>query len=117
MALYCSHPKVLCCNLAIQGAFWILEGQQNIQQFGGCFVFYFNFSPVSPFIFLPLCCAVYLPSLVTYFLQCLLWSLMGRGGLLPPCLLHREKKDGVPRRTGRHETGQGRLLMLKYYLK
>lgn len=82
-------------------------------------MFYFlSFSPVHPLIFLRLNVVLFAcPPLVTSFLHCLLWSLMGRDSLFPPSLLHREKKDGVPNRIGRDEAGQWKLLMLKYYLK
>lgn len=81
-------------------------------------VLFSQFFPSAPSHFSKtLCCAVCLSPLVTSFLYCLLWSLMGRDGLFPPSLQHREKKDGVPNRTGRDEAGQGKLLKLKYYLK
>lgn len=64
-----------------------------------------------------LCCAVCLFPLDTSFLHFLLWSVVGRAGLFLPSLLHTEKKDRVLNRIGGDEAGQGRLLMLKYYLK
>lgn len=80
-------------------------------------MFYFlNLSPVPPLIFLRLYAVLFACPLWSHpFSIVLLWSLVGRDGLFPPSLLHREKRDGVP--IGKYEAGRGRLLLLKYYLK
>lgn len=80
-------------------------------------MFYFlSLSLVPPLIFLRLYAVLFVcPLWSCPFSIFLLWSLMGRDCLFPPSLLHREKRDGVL--IGRDEAGQGRPLMLKYYLK